>query len=82
MTARADSPQFQEAKKEEVTGLESRETWRVIRKKDLPECANILEGRFILTLKNLGINREKDKARYVAQGNRDKEKSRMAHNIL
>lgn len=78
---RAVSPQFIQAKHDEIKGLQRRETWRIIRKRDLPPQANILGGRFVLTLKNLGTNEETAKARYVAQGNRDKEKPHMVHNI-
>ena len=67
---RADSQLFEVAKAEEVNRLRKRRTWRVMLQKDLPERANVLSGRFVLTLKNVGTKEEKAKARYVAQGHR------------
>ena len=75
------SSKFRKAMEQEVDGLQKRETWRVIPKSSLPNKANVLSGRFVLTLKNFGSADELAKARYVAQGNRDREKSRMVHNI-
>ena len=75
------SSKFCTAKEEEVNGLQKRETWQVIPKASLPHKANVLSGRFVLTLKNLGSADEKPKARYVSQGNCDREKAHMVHNI-
>lgn len=77
---RGTSPIFQEAKKREVEGLENRSVWRVIPKSDLPEKPNIVGGKFVLTMKNLGTNKEKAKARYVGLGHLDKDKPHMVHN--
>ena len=64
-----------------MNGLQKREIWQVIPKMSLPHKANILSSRFVLTLKNFGSADEHAKARYVAQGNRDREKAHMVHNI-
>ena len=70
---RLNSLPFKEAKEKEISGLVKRQTWRVIKKSDLPPSANVLSGRFVLTMKNLGTDHERVKARYVAQGHKDKE---------
>ena len=72
---------FQIAKKSEIKGLQRRKTWRVLSKHFLPKEANVLSGRFVLTLKNVGSIEVKAKARYVAQGHKDKEKREMVQNI-
>ena len=78
---RANSKMFDIAKDVEVKGTLKRRTWRVIPKKQLPKGANVLSGRFVLTLKNVRSNTERAKARLVAQGHRYKEKRVMVHNI-
>ena len=78
---RADSQLFEVAKAEEINGLRKRKTWRVMSQKDHPERANVLSGRFVLTLQNVGTKEEKAKARNVSQGHRDKQKRKMVHNV-
>lgn len=78
---KAASPEFRKAMTDEVDGLKKRGTWKVTFKRDLPSDPNILGGRFVLTLKNVGTGNELAKARYVAQGHRDTEKTTMVHNI-
>lgn len=76
-----ESSQFQEAKRKEIQGLISRQSWNVVERADLHPKSNILGGRFVLTLKNTDTPNEKPKARYVAQGHRDKEKFHLVHDI-
>ena len=75
------SEAFEEAKQFEVNGLMERGTFETVDSNGLGKDANILGGRFVCTLKNKGTDREKPKARYVAQGHRDKEKPYIVHNI-
>ena len=71
---RCDSKMFTEAKEKEVQGLEKRGTWRISKCNSLPVNANVLEGKFALSLKNANNLHDEAKGRYVAQGNRDFEK--------
>jgi hypothetical protein len=68
------SEKFVPAKKLETKVLIDKGTWRIVKKQDLPKDANILHGRFVLTIKNVGTESETYKARYVVQGHRDKER--------
>jgi Reverse transcriptase (RNA-dependent DNA polymerase) len=45
----------------------------------MPDNANILNGRYVITIKDIGTEREFHKARYVVQGHRDKEKTSIVH---
>ena len=78
--SRASSNAAIEAKRKEIAGLISRNTWKIVCETDLPRDANVLGGRFILTLKEAGTEKEFYKARYVVQGHRDKEKAFLVHN--
>lgn len=75
------SPRFENAKADEIDGLSRRGTWKVIKRSELPPKSNVLGGRFVLTLKNFGTKEEKAKARYVAQGHKDREKAFMVHDL-
>lgn len=70
----AMSEKFKKAMQAEVTGLEKKKTWRVVRKESLPPRPSILGGRFVLNLKTFGTAEELPKAGYVAQGHRDLDK--------
>ncbi len=74
------SQRFDEAKAKEIEGLEQKETWTVVDGTNLPSEANVLTGRFVLAIKNVGQKDEKAKARFVVQGHRDKEKNFLVHN--
>ena len=78
---REGTQEFDDARQKEIDGLLSRGTFCPVRREDIPENANILGGRFVCTLKNVGTENEKPKARYVAQGHNDKEKPFIVHNI-
>lgn len=41
--------------------------------------ANVLSGRFVLSIKKIGSTNEKKKARYIAQGYSNKEKPYIVH---
>eukprot|EP00737_Agarophyton_chilense_P004887 gb/GEZJ01006601.1/.p1 GENE.gb/GEZJ01006601.1/~~gb/GEZJ01006601.1/.p1 ORF type:complete len:152 (+),score=15.83 gb/GEZJ01006601.1/:55-510(+) len=50
-------------------------------RKDIPEYANLVGDRFVLTFKNIGTNEKKDKARYIAQGRKLNDKAVKVQNI-
>jgi hypothetical protein len=71
---------LEDAKKKEVAGLIRRGTWKVVLKEDIEPDANIImSGRFVLSIKNSGTDEEMLKARFVAQGYRDKAKNSLVH---
>lgn len=76
---RGDEPDFQRAKKREVDGLIKRNTWSKVQLKDLQKDANIMGGRFVLTLKNYQTPNESAKVRYVAQGYNDRDRPFLVH---
>lgn len=47
----------------------------------MPDGANILSGRFVHTLKNVDTAEEEPKSRFVVQGDRDKAKAFVVHNL-
>lgn len=57
------SPEFQNAKRTEISGLKSRGTWRAVHIREVPRNANIIGGRFVCEIKNFGTDKEKSKAR-------------------
>ena len=59
---------FRAAKEKEIEGLARRGTWRVVCAEDLPEKANVMGGRFVLTIKNKDTQEKVLKARFVVQG--------------
>eukprot|EP00168_Porphyra_purpurea_P009873 TRINITY_DN2422_c0_g1_i7.p1 TRINITY_DN2422_c0_g1~~TRINITY_DN2422_c0_g1_i7.p1 ORF type:complete len:645 (-),score=110.77 TRINITY_DN2422_c0_g1_i7:745-2598(-) len=78
---RIATAQFQAAAAKEVDGLMARDTFRKVHGRDLPRGANVLGGRMVCTIKNVGTPDEAPKARYVAQGNRDQAKQFVVHNL-
>ena len=72
--AAADTETFRQAKLSEVRGLQSRNTWTVVDRRELAKDAKILGGRFVLTLKDISTQKETPKARYVLHGHKAKEK--------
>ena len=47
----------------------------------VPKDANILGGRFVLSMKNIGPKEGQAKARYVAQINRERDTPFMVHDV-
>lgn len=76
---RQDEPEFVKAKLKEIEGLAEQGTYEVEWKEDVPKGSNVLGGRFVLCIKNKGSGGEGFKARFVVQGHRDREKSRLVH---
>jgi hypothetical protein len=74
------SPEAVEARSREIAGLVQRGTWEVTLRSELPSSANVLDGRFVMTIKDTGTDRECVKARYVIKGHKDVEKQWLVHN--
>lgn len=79
--ARVLSDRIQVARRAEAEGLLRRKVWVPVKRKDLPRGANVLGGRFVHALKHVGTPEEKGKSRYVVQGNKDKAKPFVVHNL-
>lgn len=77
--SRANLPQFNVAKLKELEGLARRGVFEIVAKDDVPEDANILGSRFVLSIKNKDSDKEVYKARYVVQGHKDIEKHLLVH---
>jgi len=73
--------QFRDAALKEVAGLRDRGAFCVVNTADVPAEASVIGGRFVYTLKHMGTPEEKAKARFVAQGHRDKAKWFVVHNL-
>ena len=71
--------QFSAAKRKEIEGIIKREIWNIFNKNEVPRNANNKGGRFVLTIKNSGTNKEVYKVRCVGQGSADKLKSSLVH---
>lgn len=71
---RAQHEDLKKEKSDEVHGITRRKIWVWVLESDVPSDANILGGRFILTLKNYETPQEKEKFRYVDQGFKEKDK--------
>lgn len=54
-------PIFYEAKFKELDGLKKRKVWEICNRKDVPHGANIITGRFVCTIKNIGTPEERQK---------------------
>ena len=76
---RAYSDECRMAIEKEIKGLEEKGVWRVVNRSDIPRDANILGGRFVLSIKNKGSHYEMYKARFVALGHKDREKHLLVH---
>lgn len=77
--ARSESPEFDLAKVKEITSLLDKKAFRVVLTENLDKDANILGGRFVLTIKNKGTEGELFKALFVVQGHLDREKELLLH---
>ena len=78
--SRARSGLFDSAIEAELRGLRDRGVFKVVKQQSLPQDANILGGRFVLSIKDHGTPQEKLKARYVVQGHTDADKNVLVHN--
>ena len=71
---------FSDSKRKELEGLTDKGTWEVVSKASVPSDANILGGRFVLTIKKYQTDNEIYKARFVIQVYRDRLKTSPVHN--
>lgn len=76
---RLNSDEFLKAKRQEIDGLISRDTWDVVNAHDIPSDSNIIGGRFVCEIRNANSNMPQAKARFVCQGFRDDMKEYMVH---
>lgn len=72
---------FIAAKNKEVEGMKMRKVWKKMDSSSVPENANIVGGRFVLTLKNFSTPEETAKVRYFAQGYKNSLKNMLAHAV-
>ena len=80
---RCNTTEMQAAKAKELEGLARRGTFEVVCREEVQKnesSPNIMGGRFVLSVKNLGTGEEMCKARFVVQGHTDVEKSLLIHN--
>lgn len=70
---------FAIAKRKEMGELIHRGTWEMTSREHVPSNANILGGRFFLSLKNSESETPMHKARFFVQGHRDREKETLVH---
>ena len=77
--SRAQSELINEATSAEVFYLAERGTFKVMRTSELPDDANFLTDRFVMTIKADAQGREMYKARYVVGGHRDNMKNYLVH---
>lgn len=78
--SRGKSSEFDDAKRKEIDGLESRNVWDVVPGNSLPTDTNVIGSRFVLTVKNSDTDHPVRKARLVAQGHTDADKHFLVHN--
>ncbi|OSX76619.1 hypothetical protein BU14_0183s0011 [Porphyra umbilicalis] len=78
---RVATTQFRDAALKEVAGLRDRGAFSVVNAADVPPEASVIGGRFVYTLNHVGAPEEMAKARFVAQGHRDKAKWFVVHNL-
>lgn len=62
-----------DTKRKEIEALVQRGTWKIALNEDIPKGSNITNGRFFVAIKNVETNEPYCKARFVAQGHRDRE---------
>lgn len=51
----------------------------MVPKSEVPGDANVLGGRFVLSVNNFESANEKAKARYISHGHKDRDKPDMVH---
>lgn len=77
---RNNSKETLNAKRKEIEALVHRVTWKILLKDELPKDSNIINGRFVMDIKDVETNEPDYKERFVAQRHRDREKSVLIHN--
>lgn len=79
--ARTGTARFKAAARKEALGLRDRGAFRNVKRRHLPVRANVIKGRFVYTINEVNTPEETPKARYVAQGQLDKAKPYVVHNL-
>lgn len=77
--SRAQCTAMRNDRRAEIESLLSQGTFKVIRKDEIPPDANVLPGRFVLSLKTTDDERVKHKQWYVIRSHRDILKSMMVN---
>ena len=67
-------------KKEKIEGLIRRGAWEVVMNEYIPAGANMSNGRFFVTIKNMETDTLIYKARVVLQGHKDMEQTQPVQN--
>ena len=78
---RATSPEMEAACQSEADGLVTRGAFRRRLRTSVPPHANVLGGRMVKVIKRVNTADASAKARFVAQGNTDKAKAFVVHNL-
>lgn len=74
-----DMKEFDVAGRKEIQGHLKRGTWKLGMEDESPSDANILSGRFVLSIRDSKTEKSIYKARFVVQGYRDKDKDFLIH---
>lgn len=77
---RCSSPEATKAKQKEIAELIKRGTWKIVLMEDIPKNSNVMNGRFVMAIKDIETDKPFYKARFVVQGHRDREKDNLVHN--
>jgi len=75
---RQNNDKFLNAKMNELAGLAKRGVFKIVWKEEIPDNANVLGSRFVLSIKNKDSDEEIYKARFVVQGHKDFEKTHVS----
>ena len=75
-----NNERFHEAKRKEISDLQKRNVWKIMERRRIPDNANVLNGIFGLTIKDVDTCNEIEKDRYAVQGYKDREKDFLVHN--
>ena len=70
------------ARQKEVDNLMHRGVFEVVKRSDIPEGANCMKSKFVLTIKSPMNAPDEDKARYTIAGHRDKMKKLIVHTTV
>lgn len=76
---RSQSEELGLAKAKDLAVLAEKGLFKVVFKEDIPAVANVIDGTFVLSLKNTETEKETYKARFLVQGRRDVEKNILLH---
>eukprot|EP00171_Calliarthron_tuberculosum_P016379 IDg16379t1 len=76
---RATSPEMRAAISKEIQGLINRGVFKIVLKQEISEDSNLMGGRFVLAIKDVGTDTERYKARFIILGHRDKDKTSLVH---